>query len=520
MNSRSTDAAREYHSKTKHSSWSVRQGAHGLDWSNQPLASKIYLDLEPIPLPREWEQSQIPALSAISSSADPLGAEGMPDLMTLARLLYFSGGITKRKSYPGGEIFFRAASCTGALYEVELYVVCCELPGLPGGVYHFNPGDFSLRRLRQGDYRGLLWAASGKEPSLMHAPVAILSTGTYWRNAWKYGARTYRHFGWDNGTLTANLLAMSSALDLPAQLLLGFVDEEVSRLLDLDTDREVVLSMVALGHTRTKLTEAHPSVEPLRLQTVPLSKREINYPEMRVMHASTLLTSPQEVAAWRSPMSLGTSSAAESSLLSLEPDSEEEMSRRPLEEVIVRRGSSRQFEHKPISLAQFSTLLDRSAQGIPADFLGPMGATLNDWYLIVNAVEGLSPGAYVFHQAQGRSPRLELLKEGNFRREAGYLGLEQALPADASVNIFFLADLDRILEGFGNRGYRAVQLEAGILGGKVYLSAYAQRLGATGLTFYDDDVVEFFYPHAQGKSVIFLMAVGQGRKRSESGVRL
>ncbi len=66
--------------------------------------------------------------------------------------------------------------------------------------------------------------------------------------------------------------------------------------------------------------------------------------------------------------------------------------------------------------------------------------------------------------------------------------------------MFFLADLRRVLDHFGNRGYRAVQLEAGILGGKIYLAAYAQHLGATGLTFYDDDVVEFFLPHAKGKS--------------------
>jgi len=113
---------------------------------------------------------------------------------------------------------------------------------------------------------------------------------------------------------------------------------------------------------------------------------------------------------------------------------------------------------------------------------------LNHLYLIVHDVEGLPAGAYVFHRDR---QALELLKEGNFRREAGYLGLEQELPADASVNVYCLADLPRILERFGNRGYRATQLEAGIIGGKLYLSAYAQRLGATGLTFYDDDVTAF-----------------------------
>jgi hypothetical protein len=77
------------------------------------------------------------------------------------------------------------------------------------------------------------------------------------------------------------------------------------------------------------------------------------------------------------------------------------------------------------------------------------------------------------------------------------------------VDIFFLADLPKILTAFGNRGYRAAQLEAGIIGGKLYLAAYTLRLGATGLTFYDDDVVNFFSPHARGKNAIFLVCCGR-----------
>jgi len=105
------------------------------------------------------------------------------------------------------------------------------------------------------------------------------------------------------------------------------------------------------------------------------------------------------------------------------------------------------------------------------------------------------------------------LKEGDFHREAGYLGLGQDIPADCSVDAFFLTDLNRVLERFGNRGYRAAQLEAAIMGGKLYLAAYAQGLGASGLTFFDDDVTEFFSPHAAGKSVMFLIALGKSVKR-------
>jgi SagB-type dehydrogenase family enzyme len=228
------------------------------------------------------------------------------------------------------------------------------------------------------------------------------------------------------------------------------------------------------------------------------------------MHDASSLQSEAEVAGWRGQAPTREAPAIQGARTSLEPFEEEEISRDPIEQVILRRGSTRTFARASLSFAQLSAILDRATRGIPADFLDPEGTSLNDLYLIVHAVEGLRPGAYVFHRDRRE---LECLKEGKFREEARYLGLEQDLPGEASIAIFFLADLRRVLDRYGNRGYRAVQLEAGILGGKLYLAAYAQHLGATGLTFYDDDVIEFFSPHAEGKSAIFLNALGKSVKR-------
>jgi hypothetical protein len=47
----------------------------------------------------------------------------------------------------------------------------------------------------------------------------------------------------------------------------------------------------------------------------------------------------------------------------------------------------------------------------------------------------------------------------------------------------------------------------------MYLAAYAQGFGATGLTFFDDDVTAFFAPHAADKSVMFLIALGYAARR-------
>jgi SagB-type dehydrogenase family enzyme len=522
------DAAWQYHSGTKHSPLSVRTSPHFLDWENKPLLFKIYPTLEVMRLPRDFRETGRPALDAIAASGRQTQAEAIPNLETLAQLLFFSAGVVRSKKHEQGETFFRAAACTGALYEIELYVVCTDLPGesLPGansaglaaGVYHFGVAEFGLRQLRGGDFRQTLVDATACDPSIAHAPVIIICTGTYWRNAWKYRSRAYRHFGWDNGTILANLLAMSEASNLPAKIVTGFVDSQINELLNLDTKREVAFSLVPIGHQQST-PPIPPQIAPLNLPIVPYSKEEVDYPAMRKMHEASSLDSASEVAAGRGntpahdfPSPKGTITSVQLPNDAIPQDS--------IEKVISRRGSTRQFSREPITLAQLSLLLDRATRGIPADFLDPLGRHLNDLhlndlhlndlYLIVNNVDGLAAGAYVY---DWDSKSLELLKPGDFRDKAGFLGLEQQLPADAAVDVFFLADLKKTLERYGNRGYRAVQLEAGILGGKLYLAAYAQSLGASGLTFYDDDVVNFFSPHARGKSAIFLVALGRSAQK-------
>jgi nitroreductase len=307
------------------------------------------------------------------------------------------------------------------------------------------------------------------------------------------------------------MLAATSALAVPVRIVAGFVDQEVNRLLDLDTDHEVALALVPLGFTVEPAPPSFPKVEPLPLETVPLSQTEVDYPAIRVMHAASSLADEPEVRSWRGGTPSLSSPEPAGQMFPLTPLEDTSLSATPLDEVIRHRGSTRFFAREPISFAQLSTLLVRATRGIPADFLTPTGVSLTGLYLLVNAVEGLPAGAYVYHRDRGA---VELLHEGNFRREARHLGLGQELPGDASVDIFCLANLPSILEQFGNRGYRAAQLEAAIIGGKCYLAAYGQHLGATGLTFFDDDVTEFFSPHAVGKSVMFLTAVGKPIKKT------
>ena len=503
--------AREYHDRTAHSPASVRTSGHTLDWDIKPFAFKVYTELPATPLPRDLDP---PALDALAAIAGPATTAAALTLGQLAAVLYYAAGVTRKKTYPGGgEVLFRAAASTGALYQTEVYVAVGEVNGLEAGLYHFCPGDFTLRRLRDGDVRQALAAAAADE-SIASRGATVLLTGIYWRNTWKYQARAYRHLFWDSGTMLANLLAVAGGLGLAPRVLTGFVDAEVNRLLGLDTAREVALELVALGPA----TAAAPAGGPLDAidhPTLPLSSAEVDYPLIREIQAASTLDTPEAVRAWRSrPWArVGEAPPSTASLVALPTPRGE--AGRGLGETIQRRGSTRQFGHIPLTAEELGTALWAATRSFQAD----VPAGLVDLYLIVNAVGDVPAGAYCYRPA---AHALERLAAGDFRNRSSYLCLEQPLGGDAAAVIYFMARLDELSRVFGDRGYRLANLEAGLAGGRAYLAAYAQGFGASGLTFYDDHVVEFFSPHAARKDAIFVTALGRsgvgGRVTIESNL--
>src|SRR5688500_1086945 len=287
------EVARAYHDETAHSAASVRSSRHSLDWDIKPFPFKVYTDVPALPLPRELDPLAVPVTAAVSE----MGPAGPMSLGTLTTLLYYSAGVTKKKTYAGGgEVLFRAAASTGALYQTEVYVAAGEVTGLTPGLYHFCPGDFTLRRLRDGDVRGAL-AAAAAEPSLAGRAATVILTGIFWRNTWKYQARGFRHLYWDSGTMLANMMAVGNALSLGPRLLTGFVDADVNRLLGVDAQREAALAVLAVGAE----TAPAPAVDVAAIEhaSMPLSAHEVDYPLLRRMQHASALDTAQATAAWR-----------------------------------------------------------------------------------------------------------------------------------------------------------------------------------------------------------------------------
>jgi SagB-type dehydrogenase family enzyme len=497
------DLARSFHDRTAHTWRSVRSSGHRLDWASQPLPFKLYPDLEPVPLPVDLAETDWPALDALSGEPPP---NRRPfDRSRLAALLFATAGVTRRWQRGGREVHFRAASSAGALYPIETYVVVRDLgDDLPAGVYHFEPVEYALRQLRAGDLRDVLGRATAG-PDVARAPVSVVLSGIPWRSTWKYRRRGYRHLFWDAGTMLANLLVVATGTAEPARVLTGFVDADVSHLLGLDEDEEVPLAVVSVGGPDASPAPRVPVPDHLPHRTVPVAPRSSHDADVLATHRVADLADAGAVGTWRGSMQD----------LRLEPAAP----RRPaplvaaydtVEEVILRRGSTRRYARADVPAAALTWPVAVAARTVPCDVLLD-GDTFLDHHVVVHAVQQVPSGLY-----RWRPEGLELERPGSFRGEATQLCLEQELGGDGAYTVLHTSDLGRVLDKGGERAYRAVQLEGGIALGRLQLAAFALGLGASGLTFYDEDVTRFVGAPAEP---VCVGSVGVPAYRSRPGRR-
>jgi hypothetical protein len=139
-----------------------------------------------------------------------------------------------------------------------------------------------------------------------------------------------------------------------------------------------------------------------------------------------------------------------------------------LDAVILRRGSARRLDGTAaVDARTFRLALAPSLRG-----------TRVVHFVAVHAVEGLEPGLY-------RWPDLERpIRRGSLRDELWVACYEQDLGRDASFVLVSAVDLAQL----DDRGYREAQLDAGIVGGRLHLAAYALGIGASGMTFLDSAI--------------------------------
>jgi SagB-type dehydrogenase family enzyme len=486
-------AVRAYHQLSMHQPEQFAPGPGQLEWATQPAAFRRYAGTRLLPLSRR-QLSESPAYDAVFAA--PQAQPAPLNSASVAQLLYDSLALSAWKESGGSRWALRVNPSSGNLHPTEAYLL------LPAGavadaalLVHYAPGEHGLE------------VRSELPPPLAAQLTACLPTGGVllalssigWREAWKYGERSYRYCQHDLGHAQAALAIAASALGWQLRLLNGVAAAQLDGVFGLDrggfSEVEQIDCLLWIGPAQTAefalpatLLKGLAALE-LAGQPNQLSAQQRHWPQLarvqQLCRAPAL--SPQP---WLAPLG---HSAADNPALLLRP-------------LLHQRRSAQAFDgrceiHAELLLSWLQRLMPANSP-VPLALLGVPPRV--DLLLFVHRVEGLSAGLYwldrtgsgpvsgwrgdfLWQRVSAELP-LYLLLEGDARELAGFLSCGQEIARDGCVALAMLARFDAALAQ-GPWQYPRLFWECGQLGQLLYLEAEAAGLAGTGIGCYFDPQV-------------------------------
>ncbi len=141
---------------------------------------------------------------------------------------------------------YRTAPSAGALYPVEIYMVCGQVEGLETGVYHYRPDEHEIVKLLDGDHRKELASASVNQPWISEASIDLVVVGVFGRMSAQYGSRGVKYVYMEIGHITENVCLQATALNLGSIVIGAFFEDQVNKILQLPTIEQPV-AIVPVG---------------------------------------------------------------------------------------------------------------------------------------------------------------------------------------------------------------------------------------------------------------------------------
>jgi len=493
--SRLTQVLLEYHERSKHRVDRYAPGPERLDWATQPDPFRVFQGTPRIALPL--------VADTLAARYNELRCGTLPpakrfSLRTLAILFELSLGLSACKSYGAQRWSLRCNPSSGNLHPTEGYLLCPDLPGLAGGVYHYLSRDHVLEhRAEVDDPRWTEVFAGGG--------ILVGISSIHWREAWKYGMRAWRYCQHDCGHAIAAVSYAAAALGWQTRLVEAAADDALAALLGLNrredfgpAEPEVPDALLWIGNP-----EAQP--DPRCLQAAldkahwygyanQLSAGHESWPDIDSIHRATHKSRTREPS----------SPNPEQHRWSATPALDLSFAR-----IARQRRSAVSFDGMTrITAAAFfamlACLLVRSDTPPWNTLMSPVAVHPA---LLVHRVDDLEPGLYVLVRHSGALPSLKqamrpewlwqkigpdylplyFLLPYDLRAVAKLICCHQDIAADSCFALGMLANFEIALKQPWR--YRHLFWECGIIGQALYLEAEAAGKRATGIgCFFDDEM--------------------------------
>lgn len=454
-----------YHDTTKHRPQAYAASLGYMDWATQP---------DPF---RRYENAPLIALSH-SDVTPPYHLLFEPDALSstplcresLSQLLRYSLGLAAIKSQGGSSWALRCNASSGNLQPTECYIIAPAMEGISSHstLTHYAPREHALE---------LLHTYNEKLPE---GTFLIALSSVIWREAWKYGERSWRYCQLDAGHAYAAVKTAATMLGWECQIQ-NVESSEIASLCGLDQFERFDIHEIESPDILLRICT---SEQPLTLPATPkleshanlLSPAHHDWPILKVIDKATQGVYPL--------------------ISSLQTQRRTPLPSKSTGEIILKRRSAQAMDGSAITEIQFRQILDSSlfcSETSDVHFM-----------LFVHRVEGLSKGLYVFIRNaddleamkesmdttfvwEDCNDGLYLLQLGDYRGVAQRISCNQEIAKEGAFSFGMVCKFAESLELHGAIGYKNLYHQCGAIGQMLYLESTSIGLSATGIGCFLDD---------------------------------
>lgn len=429
---------------------------------DEPLKFKIYRGRPRRPLTTKVPR-ELTKVEALDESA-------------LSTLLRYGYGISRQEFDTNGTWpYHRMVASARCLFGVQLYVCLAD------GVYHYDAPHHALVLLRGGDHRRLLARATGTAGTSPQA-VFVLS-GLFAKTAYIYRDYAYRLCTQEAGLLSGNIDLVARSMGLRAHVHHQFVDEPVNKLLGLDRDEEPALMVLPLhfadaGIRRDTVAQTAAALA----ATIDPIEPHVVHSGLKVARACPTLTKVNRASLRTDTATFATAEPVVPGGSGAEPLSlpETQVPEVNLADALRARDSGPGIFRPVASRVDGIELWARLARirtGVTSDAV-PAGVPVPlEIFLTVGDLTGVPAGSYRLDQDTGA---LHPTGRSDTGADAVTAIERVTIPGpvfqDMNAIVHLVGDRDWAFDTFGDRGYRVINQEAGLLAHRVCVAAAAQGM--------------------------------------------
>ena len=476
-----------YHNETKHSQQRYARSLGYMDWATQPDPYRIYLDTTTTKLPLSFdnntlEYSQIFQKPKDKSLCAPLCIEA------ISQFFQFSLGLAAIKEYETQSWALRCNASSGNLQPSEAYILSNEIQGIDDGLHHYSPKEHELELL-----------SSAKELPIPKNSFLVSLSSIVWREAWKYGERSWRYTQLDCGHALKALEVSASILGWKIEVL-NVKDSQLEKFLGLDQkhryikeERELADMLILVSFDDSNIDTKDINLDEIqsKLQEEYNGKANqlsLSWHKWDILEKieDSTLSDDLEIKAF-------TNTAYE-----------ENTYRQPTftaKDVVLKRRSAQVMDKDDctISKKEFETIIasvkSHESSVHLVMFIHSVEELESGLYILLRnkehkeQLQGLIKEEFLWEAVDTNAGELYKLEAGDFKFLAKAISCDQDIASHGAFSLGMLCEFMNPLEKHGPSKYKQLYWECGAIGQQLYLETTSLQLSATGIGCFLDDIL-------------------------------